>query len=111
MPAAGSRQLCGCPITPAQYIRGYRAIPLTNPANPSRVSRKSAKVGFMSSARKKKGDLAIARCVSEALERRRLLSTIYVDASAPGPANGASWTNAYTNPQQALAAAVSGDSI
>ncbi|HEY1685393.1 MAG TPA: right-handed parallel beta-helix repeat-containing protein [Tepidisphaeraceae bacterium] len=50
--------------------------------------------------------------VMEFLELRRLLSTIYVDAIAPGPThNGSSWTNAYTDLQQALSAATSGTTI
>jgi predicted outer membrane repeat protein len=49
----------------------------------------------------------------EPLEPRRLLSkTIYVDVNSPGPTrDGTSWTNAYTDLQQGLAAAVSGDQI
>jgi hypothetical protein len=41
-----------------------------------------------------------------------LLSTIYVDSSAPGPAHdGASWTTAWIDLQQALSAAGNGDEI
>src|SRR5436190_11769352 len=49
--------------------------------------------------------------LAEALEPRRLLSAVwYVDVNAPGPThNGTSWTNAFTNIQQAPAAA--GDTI
>ncbi len=49
----------------------------------------------------------------ESLESRLLLSTTrYVDINSIGPAhNGASWATAYLNPQEALAAAVSGDTI
>jgi hypothetical protein len=53
-----------------------------------------------------------AVCQIEHLEFRRLLSTIYVDAIAPGPThNGSSWTNAYTDLQQALAIATSSSTI
>jgi hypothetical protein len=47
------------------------------------------------------------------LEPRRLLSTtIYVDASSPGPTrNGAAWKTAYADLQQALAAAAPGDTV
>src|ERR1700733_11717618 len=44
----------------------------------------------------------------ESLELRRLLSvsTLFVDASSPGPTHdGSSWNSAYTDLQQALAAA------
>lgn len=48
----------------------------------------------------------------EAVEPRRLLSTIYVDANATGATHdGASWNSAYQDLQQGLAAAVSGDEI
>ena len=48
----------------------------------------------------------------EAMEGRVLLSTLYVDASAPGPANdGASWATAYNDLQLALGASVGGDEI
>ncbi len=49
----------------------------------------------------------------ESLESRLLLSaTRYVDLNSPGPAHdGTSWDTAYLNPQEALAAAVSGDTI
>lgn len=48
----------------------------------------------------------------EAIEPRRLLSTIYVDANATGAThNGASWNSAYQDLQLALSAAVSGDEI
>ncbi|MFI5378811.1 MAG: right-handed parallel beta-helix repeat-containing protein, partial [Tepidisphaerales bacterium] len=48
----------------------------------------------------------------EALEDRWLLSTIYVDASSPGPTrNGTSWGSALADLQLALGAAVSGDTI
>lgn len=48
----------------------------------------------------------------EKLENRQLLSTIYVDASAPGATkNGTSWEYAFTDLQTALTAAVSGDTI
>lgn len=48
----------------------------------------------------------------EHLELRRLLSAIYVDAISPGPTHdGSSWTNAYTDLQQALMAATSGATI
>ena len=36
---------------------------------------------------------------------------LYVDADAPGPADGMTWATAFTNPQDALAIAVSGDEI
>jgi parallel beta-helix repeat protein len=53
-----------------------------------------------------------AAAICEALEIRRLLSTVYVDAIAPGPTNdGSSWQNAYTSLQTALGAAVSGQTI
>lgn len=49
---------------------------------------------------------------TENLERRTLLSTIYVDASAPGVTkNGAAWDTAFVDLQSALGAAVSGDEI
>lgn len=52
------------------------------------------------------------RACIELLEDRRLLTTLYVDANAPGVAmNGASWESAYRDLQAALAVAVSGDSI
>lgn len=56
------------------------------------------------------------RCTTliDLLESRRLLSkTIYVDASSPvgGTHSGASWADAYTDLQLALAAATSGDTI
>jgi hypothetical protein len=55
---------------------------------------------------------AIRQAACEALEDRQLLSTIYVDASSPGPThNGTSWGNAYADLQLALGAAVSGDTI
>lgn len=38
-------------------------------------------------------------------------NVIYVEHNAPGPHDGTSWTRAYTNPQQALEAATSGDEI
>jgi predicted outer membrane repeat protein len=49
----------------------------------------------------------------ESLEVRRMLSTtLYVDAAAPGPTHdGSSWSAAYADLQQALGAAVPGDSI
>ena len=48
----------------------------------------------------------------DALESRVLLSTLYVDASAPGPTyNGSSWTRAYKDLQLALGAANAGDEI
>ena len=48
----------------------------------------------------------------DALESRVLLSTIYVDASAPGPTySGSSWTTAYKDLQLALSASASGDEI
>ncbi|MGA2499316.1 MAG: right-handed parallel beta-helix repeat-containing protein, partial [Tepidisphaeraceae bacterium] len=52
-------------------------------------------------------------CVAEPLEGRLLLSkTIYVDVNSPAPAtNGPSWSQAYTDLQLALGAAVSGDTI
>jgi predicted outer membrane repeat protein len=59
---------------------------------------------------KRRSDPRIA--LAERLEERRLLSTIYVDAIAPGPThNGSSWTNAYTDLQQALGVATSGTTI
>ena len=55
---------------------------------------------------------AIRQAACEALEDRRLLSTIYVDASSPGPThNGTSWGNAYADLRMALGPAVSGDTI
>ncbi|MFI5380833.1 MAG: choice-of-anchor Q domain-containing protein, partial [Tepidisphaerales bacterium] len=55
---------------------------------------------------------AMHQAACEALEERRLLSTIYVDASSPGPTrDGTSWGNAYADLQLALGAAVSGDTI
>ncbi|MFI5378410.1 MAG: beta strand repeat-containing protein, partial [Tepidisphaerales bacterium] len=55
---------------------------------------------------------ALRQAVCEAMEERRLLSTIYVDVNAPGPArDGTSWGNAYADLQLALGAAVSGDTI
>jgi hypothetical protein len=48
----------------------------------------------------------------ENLEMRCLLSTVYVDAIAPGPGhNGSSWTKAYLTRQQALGSAVAGETI
>jgi hypothetical protein len=49
----------------------------------------------------------------ESLEPRLLLaSTLYVDVNSPGPnRDGTSWDAAYLNPQDALAVAVSGDTI
>ena len=38
-------------------------------------------------------------------------TTIYVDASAGGAGTGSSWTDAYTNLQDALAAAVAGADV
>jgi hypothetical protein len=57
-----------------------------------------------------------ARCSAviacHVLEQRRLLSTIYVDASAPGsPHDGSTWTNAYNRLTVALNNASSGDTI
>ena len=40
-----------------------------------------------------------------------ITNTIYVDADAVGAATGLSWTDAYTNPQDALAVALSGDEV
>jgi len=52
----------------------------------------------------------VAAC--EALEVRRLLSTVYVDLNAPGPTHdGTSWTTAYADLQPVLTAAVSGTTI
>ncbi len=49
---------------------------------------------------------------AEALESRRLLTTIYVDAHATSAThNGVTWNTAYTDLQQALTASVSGDTI
>jgi parallel beta-helix repeat protein len=46
------------------------------------------------------------------LELRRLLSTVFVDAIAPGPThNGSSWADAYTDLQQALSVATTGTTI
>jgi hypothetical protein len=55
----------------------------------------------------------LAAAAIERLEPRQLLSkTIDVYASAPGPTHdGTTWTTAYFDLQQALAAAVSGDQI
>jgi hypothetical protein len=56
----------------------------------------------------------IGRAVLDVLENRRMMSrTIYVDAGAPVGVvhDGTSWTQAYTDLQQGLAAAVSGDQI
>jgi hypothetical protein len=51
-------------------------------------------------------------CRVDQLELRRLLSTIYVDAIAPGPTHdGSSWTNAFTDLQQALSTAAAGTVI
>ncbi|HWB54205.1 MAG TPA: hypothetical protein VG722_08430, partial [Tepidisphaeraceae bacterium] len=48
----------------------------------------------------------------EHLELRRLLSTVYVSAAAPGVSpDGASWATAFTDLQQALAVANVGDTI
>jgi len=45
------------------------------------------------------------KALAEALEPRYLLTTIYVDASAPGPTHdGSSWVNAYTDLRAALIA-------
>ena len=55
---------------------------------------------------------AAAGLAIEAMESRVLLSTLYVDASAPGPDyDGASWATAYTDLQLALGAASAGDEI
>src|SRR5436190_14052305 len=52
------------------------------------------------------------RIILEAIEPRRLLSTVYVDVNSAGSShNGTSWGTAYLDLQQALAAAVSGDQI
>ncbi len=54
-----------------------------------------------------------AKVLVEWLERRQLLAgTIYVDLNAPGPTHdGTSWDSAYTDLQQALAGAASGDNL
>ena len=53
-----------------------------------------------------------ASAMAQTLEHRRLLSTLYVDASAPGfTQNGAGWDTAYLDLQSALGASKSGDSI
>jgi parallel beta-helix repeat protein/predicted outer membrane repeat protein len=49
--------------------------------------------------------------VCENLELRRLMSTVYVDAAAAGANDGADWSDAYTNLQQALTTASSGETI
>jgi hypothetical protein len=52
------------------------------------------------------------RSLVELLERRQLLSTIYVDAGATGSTNdGTSWGTAFTDLQAALTTAASGDQI
>jgi len=48
----------------------------------------------------------------EALEVRRLLSTVYVDLNAPGPTHdGTSWATGFTDLQPVLQAAVGGETI
>jgi hypothetical protein len=50
--------------------------------------------------------------VLEQLERRLLLSAIFVDLNAPGPAHdGLSWGSAFTDLQLALQSAISRDEI
>jgi parallel beta-helix repeat protein len=70
-------------------------------------------------AKMSKGDWAMRRKAKrqcrieiEQLEIRRLLSTIYVSAAAPGRTqDGTSWATAYTNLQQSLSVATSGTTI
>src|SRR5216110_1584324 len=56
---------------------------------------------------------ASSKCQIETLERRRLLSAMrFVDAGRLGGAHdGTSWGDAFTDLQQALAAATAGDTI
>jgi hypothetical protein len=50
--------------------------------------------------------------VMQSLEPRQLMSVVYVDVNAPGPAhNGRSWLHAYTDLQQALTTAAAGETI
>jgi predicted outer membrane repeat protein len=52
------------------------------------------------------------RSLLEMLERRQLLSTVYVDAGATGSTHdGMSWSTAFTDLQSALTTAASGDQI
>ncbi len=51
------------------------------------------------------------QAMSEALEPRQLLSTVFVDADASGANNGSSWANAFTGVQAALASATAGDEL
>jgi predicted outer membrane repeat protein len=61
---------------------------------------------------KRRHDPKKARQLFESMEPRRLLSAIYVDASAQSSTpNGASWLSAFTNLQDALSVASSGDEI
>jgi parallel beta-helix repeat protein len=54
----------------------------------------------------------LSYCHIEHVELRRLLSTVFVDATAPGSTHdGSSWATAYTDLQVALAAATSGTTI
>lgn len=55
---------------------------------------------------------SLKRAAIESLEGRSLLSTYFVDASAPGPTyDGSSWNSAYVDLQQAIAVAVAEDEI
>src|SRR5262245_31643432 len=79
------------------------AVPASNSA-PTRYGLPMSKIKKRREMRK--------RPVVQPLEPRALLSTVYVDANAPGATqDGTSWATAYTGVQAALTAATPGTEI